>query len=182
MKIYTKTGDEGFTSLYTGKRVPKFHDRVETYGTVDEMNAFVGLLRDQQMDIPLKNFLTQIQHQLFEIGAYLATDNLKKANDILHLNEKNIQQIEKEIDAMNETLPAMTHFVLPGGHATVSYCHVCRTICRRTERLLVSFNHHTPIDPVILRYFNRLSDYFFVLARFLTSELEIDEIKWIPKK
>lgn len=182
MKIYTKTGDQGFTSLYTGKRVPKFHDRVETYGTVDELNSFVGLLRDQEMDKPLKNFLTQIQHQLFEIGSYLATDDNEKAASLLHIDEKVVENLEEEIDAMNNRLPAMTHFILPGGHTTVSYCHICRTICRRTERLLVGFNHNTPIAAEILQYFNRLSDYFFLLARFLIFELEIDEIKWIPKK
>ncbi len=182
MKIYTKTGDEGFTSLYTGKRVPKFHDRVECYGTIDEFNSFVGLLRDQEIDAPHKNFLTQIQHQLFEIGSYLATDDPQKATTLLHLDATIITAIEKEIDAMNDVLPPMTHFVLPGGHPTVSYCHICRTICRRAERLLVSFNHHTPISNEVLQYLNRLSDYFFVLARFLTSELQIEEIKWIPKK
>ncbi len=182
MKIYTKTGDEGFTSLYTGKRVPKFHDRVETYGTTDELNSFIGLLRDQEIDVPIKNFLTQIQHQLFEIGSYLATDNEEKANALLHLSDKETSMLEQEIDAMNDTLLPMTHFVLPGGHPIVSYCHVCRTICRRAERLLVNFNHHNPIKSEVLQYLNRLSDYFFVLARFLTSELQIEEIKWIPKK
>ncbi len=182
MKIYTKTGDEGFTSLYTGKRVPKFHDRVECYGTTDELNSFIGLLRDQDISIPHKNFLTQVQHQLFEIGSYLATDDPKKANNLLHIDSNTLLLVEKEIDALNDTLPPMTHFVLPGGHTTVSYCHVCRTICRRAERLLVGFNHNTPINKEILQYLNRLSDYFFVLARFLSFELQIEEIKWIPKK
>ncbi len=183
MKIYTKTGDEGFTSLYGGKRVTKNHARIEAYGTIDELNSFVGLLRDQEIAAIHKEFLLKIQTELFSVGAIMATpnDNQKRLN-IQKVKPEKIEDLELEIDRMDEQLPQMTHFILPGGHPIVSYCHVARSICRRAERLAYELNHFEPLDAEVLQYLNRLSDYLFVLARKLTSELAVEEIKWIPEK
>lgn len=183
MKIYTKTGDEGFTSLYGGKRVTKNHARIEAYGTIDELNSFVGLLRDQEIAAIHKEFLLKIQTELFSVGAIMATpnDNQKRLN-IQKVKPEVIADLELEIDRMDEQLPQMTHFILPGGHPIVSYCHVARSICRRAERLAYELNHFEPLDTEVLQYLNRLSDYLFVLARKLTLELAVEEIKWIPEK
>jgi len=183
MKIYTKTGDEGFTSLYGGKRVTKNHARIEAYGTIDELNSFVGLLRDQEISEGDKNFLLQIQTQLFSVGAIMATpnDNQKRLN-IQKVKPESTEALEQEIDRMDGDLPQMTHFILPGGHPIVSYCHVARSICRRAERLAYELNHFEPLDEEVLKYLNRLSDYLFVLARKLTKENGAEEIKWIPEK
>jgi len=183
MKIYTKTGDEGFTSLYGGKRVTKNHARIEAYGTIDELNAFLGLLRDQEISKHHKIFLLQVQTELFSIGAIMATpnDNKKRLN-IQKVKPEQIEGLELEIDRMDEELPQMTHFILPGGHPIVSYCHVARTICRRAERLAYELNHFEPLEAEVLKYLNRLSDYLFVLARKLTLENRVEEIKWIPEK
>jgi len=183
MKIYTKTGDEGFTSLYGGKRVTKNHARIEAYGTIDELNSFVGLLRDQEISEGDKNFLLQIQTQLFSVGAIMATpnDNQKRLN-IQKVKPESTEALEQEIDRMDGDLPQMTHFILPGGHPIVSYCHVARSSCRRAERLAYELNHFEPLDEEVLKYLNRLSDYLFVLARKLTKENGAEEIKWIPEK
>ena len=183
MKIYTKTGDGGFTSLYGGKRVTKDNNRIDAYGTVDELNSFIGLLRDQDIAEPHKKFLTQIQVELFNIGALMATpaekiDKLK----LERLSENDITILENEIDDLDAEIPKLTHFILPGGHQIVSYCHVARSICRRAERLAYALHHFEPLDDEVLKYLNRLSDYLFVLARKLTKDLQIEEIKWIPKK
>ncbi len=184
MKIYTKTGDEGFTSLYGGKRVLKNNNRIDAYGTIDELNSFVGLLRDQEIAIEHKNFLTQIQIELFSIGSILATphNNQKKKLNIQKVTPSKIEALENEIDRLDTSLNPMTHFILPGGHTSVSYCHVSRTICRRAERLTYSLHHNEPLEKEVLIYLNRLSDYLFVLARKLSKELEVEEIKWIPEK
>lgn len=189
MKIYTKTGDQGKTSLFGGTRVPKHHIRIESYGTVDELNSYLGLIRDQQIDQNYKTFLADIQHDLFTVGAILATPHenemLKNGQprlNIQRIEEKDIEKLELAMDAMNESLPPMTNFVLPGGHTTVSYCHIARCVCRRTERLAVHLNEIDPIDERVLQYLNRLSDYLFVLARKLTFDLQAEEVKWIPKK
>lgn len=185
MKIYTKTGDKGNTSLYGGKRVPKYNTRIEAYGTVDELNSFLGLLRDQNINDLHKEFLINIQNDLFTIGAILATptDNEKaKKLNIEQITPADIKKLELEIDALNISLDPMTHFILPGGHQTVSYCHVCRSICRRTERLAFKLADETHINNDVLIYLNRLSDYLFVLARKLTKDLKINETKWIPSK
>lgn len=189
MKIYTKTGDQGKTSLFGGTRVPKHHIRIESYGTVDELNSYLGLIRDQQLDQNYKTFLADIQHDLFTVGAILATPHenemLKNGQprlNIQRIEEKDIEKLELAMDAMNESLPPMTNFVLPGGHTTVSYCHIARCVCRRAERLAVHLNEIDPIDERVLQYLNRLSDYLFVLARKLTFDLQAEEIKWIPKK
>ncbi len=189
MKIYTKTGDSGTTGLYGGTRVPKHHIRIESYGTIDELNSHLGLLRDQEIDVIHKKVLAEIQDRLFTAGAVLATppekETLKSGQSRLSIDrvdEKDIQLLESEIDRMDASLPPMTHFVLPGGHPTVSFCHIARCVCRRAERLAVHLNDMEPVDPAILRYLNRLSDYLFVLARMLTSQLGADEVKWIPRK
>ncbi|MEZ4856644.1 MAG: cob(I)yrinic acid a,c-diamide adenosyltransferase [Gelidibacter sp.] len=189
MKIYTKTGDKGTTALFGGTRVPKHHIRIESYGTVDELNSHIGLIRDQQMDQHHKTILIRIQDRLFTVGAILATDPekavLKSGKERLNIpkiTETDIHQLEQEIDAMNESLPPMTHFVLPGGHQTVSFCHIARCVCRRAERLATALNDLEPFQPETLQYLNRLSDYLFVLARKLSYDLQADEVQWIPKK
>ncbi|TDQ27820.1 cob(I)yrinic acid a,c-diamide adenosyltransferase [Tenacibaculum caenipelagi] len=189
MKIYTKTGDKGTTSLFGGTRVPKYHLRIESYGTVDELNSYIGLIRDQNLDSSLKKILTKIQSDLFTLGAMLATppekEVLKSGKERLNIpkiNNSSIQFLEDEIDLMNNSLPQMTHFVLPGGHQTVSFCHIARCVCRRAERLSVALNEEEPIHNTVLMYLNRLSDYLFVLARKLTQDLQAEEIKWIPEK
>ena len=189
MKIYTKTGDKGTTALFGGTRVPKHHIRIESYGTVDELNSHLGLIRDQKIDKHYKNILIHIQNRLFTVGAILATDPekaiLKSGKERLNIpkiSADNIELLEKEMDAMNESLPPMTHFVLPGGHQTVSFCHIARCVCRRAERLASALNEMEPFLPEALIYLNRLSDYLFVLARKLSYDLQADEIKWIPTK
>ncbi|MBU2526291.1 MAG: cob(I)yrinic acid a,c-diamide adenosyltransferase [Bacteroidetes bacterium] len=186
MKIYTKTGDLGQTSLFSGKRVPKHHMRVESYGNVDELNAFLGLLRDQITDAALKAFLLNIQHQLFVIGSHLAFEpdasakNKRLAAQIPRLEAVEIEKLETEIDRMQAALPKMTHFILPGGHPVVSSCHVARSVCRRAERSVTQLYETEAGDPNLLIYLNRLSDYLFVLCRFLSQLLQVPEIKWIP--
>jgi cob(I)alamin adenosyltransferase len=189
MKIYTKTGDKGTTALFGGTRVPKHHIRIDSYGTVDELNAHIGLLKDQEMNPHYKDVLSHIQDRLFTVGAILATDPdkalLKSGKERLNIpkiSEENIERLEKEMDVMNDSLPPMTNFILPGGHQTVSFCHIARCVCRRAERLAAALNELEPIEPNTLMYLNRLSDYLFVLARKLSSDLQANEIKWIPEK
>lgn len=183
MKIYTKTGDNGTTSLYGGTRVSKHHIRIESYGTLDELNSHLGLLRDQINTTQHKDFLLSIQHDLFVIGAYLATEKKKEEKlKIDSIGIENTECIEKEIDNLNKDLPLMTHFILPGGHIMVSQCHVARSVCRRAERLIVLLQESEEVDPNCIKYINRLSDYLFVLARKLSQEVGAEEIKWIPKK
>ncbi|AEG99985.1 cob(I)yrinic acid a,c-diamide adenosyltransferase [Lacinutrix sp. 5H-3-7-4] len=189
MKVYTKTGDKGTTALFGGTRVPKHHIRIDSYGTVDELNSYIGLIRDQEINQLYKNILIIIQNKLFTVGAILATDPekmvLKNGKERLNINKitsEDIELLEREMDSMNESLPQMTHFVLPGGHQTVSFCHVARCVCRRAERLASALNDIEPFLPEALTYLNRLSDYLFVLARKLTHDLQADEVKWIPEK
>ncbi len=183
MKIYTKTGDKGTTALFTGKRVPKHHIRIESYGTIDELNSFLGLVRDQEIDAHSKEVLTHIQNKLFTVGAILATEpNKENRLKIPRISEEDIDFLEKEMDQMNEELPEMTHFILPGGHTTVSYCHVARTVCRRAERMASYLHENEPLPDTLLSYINRLSDYLFVLARKLSKDLQAQEVKWIPEK
>jgi cob(I)alamin adenosyltransferase len=189
MKVYTKTGDKGTTALFGGTRVPKDHIRIESYGTVDELNSHIGLVRDQDMNPHYKQVLAEIQDRLFTIGAILATPPEKEVmkNGELRLQklgilESDIELLENEIDQMESELPPMTHFVLPGGHTTVSYCHIARCVCRRAERLAVHLSHNEPVADIAIKYLNRLSDYLFVLARKLTADLKATEVKWIPRK
>ena len=189
MKIYTKTGDKGTTGLVGGKRIPKHDLRIDCYGTIDELNSYLGLIRDQEISTDHKTTLLDIQNQLFVIGSLLATDpkllkeeSKRKRLGITFLNPEAITYLETEIDVMNNELPPMTHFILPGGHQTVSFCHIARCICRRAERSISKIHIEYPTQPEILIYLNRLSDFIFVLARKLSIELNAEEIKWIPNK
>lgn len=189
MKVYTKTGDKGTTALFGGTRVPKHHIRIESYGTVDELNSHIGLIRDQDINQLYKNVLIEVQDRLFTLGAILATPpekevlkNGQKRLQNLGISETDIDYLENEIDAMEANLPPMTHFVLPGGHTTVSYCHIARCVCRRAERLATHLHEIEPTDELVLKYLNRLSDYLFVLARKLSLDLHANEVPWIPRK
>ena len=183
MKIYTKTGDKATTALFTGKRVPKHHIRIESYGTIDELNSYLGLLRDQKIDSKAKDILALTQNKLFTVGAILATEpNKYNRLKIPRIKASYIELLEHELDRMNEELPEMTHFILPGGHTTVSYCHIARTVCRRAERMISYLHENEPVPEGVLMYVNRLSDYLFVLARKLSKDLQADEVKWIPEK
>ena len=189
MKVYTKTGDTGTTALFGGTRVSKHNIRIESYGTVDELNSHIGLIRDQDINPSYKNILIEVQDRLFTVGAILATppekETLKNGQPRLQnlgIVEEDIVLLENEIDKMEEALPPMTNFVLPGGHTTVSYCHIARCVCRRAERLAVHLNDMEPTDEMVIKYLNRLSDYLFVLARKLSYDLKAEEVKWIPRK
>ncbi len=181
LKIYTKTGDKGQTSLIGGTRLPKHHIRIETYGTVDELNSFIGLVRDSISEKELFNLLIEIQDRLFTIGSLLAADPVKNKMELPKLNESDIVLLEKAIDKMNETLPEMKSFVLPGGHPTVSYCHIARCVCRRAERAVLKLAENEKVDELIYKYLNRLSDYLFILSRKLTQDLKANEIPWKPR-
>ena len=183
-KIYTKTGDSGKTSLIGGTKVPKSHIRIDAYGTVDELNAFIGLLGDQLSDKHSRELLREIQDRLFTIGSSLACDPQKEiAMKIPDLKESDVILLENEMDAMNAKLPEMKSFVLPGGHVAVSTAHICRTVCRRAERLIVELDAQEPLaQPLVIKYLNRLSDYLFVLARYTALLNRVAEIIWKPRK
>lgn len=180
MKIYTKTGDEGSTGLFGGKRVSKAELRIEAYGTIDELNSYVGLLRDQKVNQSRKNVLVRIQDRLFTIGSLLATEPGNTKVKVPALKEEDVVMLEKEIDDMESALEPMKSFVLPGGHESVSFGHITRTVCRRAERLVIRLHHEEPVNAVIIHYLNRLSDYFFVLCRKMTKELNAEETPWHP--
>ncbi len=179
-KIYTKTGDEGFTSLIGGSKVYKSNLRIESYGNIDELNSYIGLLGDYITDKDIKIILQNIQNHLFVIGSSLAQDDEKRGKTKLpQLEEDDVLLLEKEMDKMNEELPELKHFILPGGHILVSCIHVTRSICRRAERSCVALKEHDQlVEPIILQYLNRLSDYLFVLARFVGKELGVNEVIW----
>ncbi len=183
-KIYTKTGDTGKTGLIGGTRVPKNHIRIESYGTVDELNAYIGLVSDQIADTHGREILREIQDRLFTIGSMLACDPKKEIKmKVPDLHESDVLLLENEIDTMNKILPEMKSFILPGGHITVSTAHICRTVSRRAERLIVELSTTEPDFPsLILKYMNRLSDYLFVLARYIGHINGVEEIKWTPRK
>lgn len=184
MKIYTKTGDKGTTSLISGRRVSKAHQRIEAYGTVDELNAHLGMLRDQPVTQPLQEELLQIQDRLFVMGSLLADDPKKPLDNLPQLREQDVTQLEQAIDRMNEALPPMRNFILPGGHPSVSAGHIARVVCRRAERacLLLHENDQQTVAPIILQYLNRLSDYLFVLTRYMGQQLDITEVPWVAEK
>jgi cob(I)alamin adenosyltransferase len=181
MKIYTKTGDQGTTALFGGKRVSKADLRIDTYGTVDELNSWIGLLRDQPVNEIRKQFLIDVQDRLFTVGSILATEPGNQKVKIPALAEADIKVLEDEIDAMDSQLEPMRFFVLPGGHQSVSYCHIVRTVCRRAERLTIALHNQEPIDALVIKYLNRLSDYLFVLARKMAFELKVEDTPWKPK-
>lgn len=181
MKIYTKTGDKGLTSLIGGTRVPKHHIRIESYGTVDELNSWVGLIRDQDIAEYDREILKQIQDRLFTIGSSLAADPEKSKMVIPDLHLEDISLLEKEIDAMNEELPELRHFILPGGSNAISYCHIARCVCRRAERITVHLAEDNPVDEQVIIYLNRLSDYLFTLGRRIAHQQQVPENKWLPR-
>lgn len=181
MKIYTKTGDKGQTSLIGGTRVPKHHLRIESYGTVDELNSYIGLIRDQQVSQYQQNLLKEIQDRLFTIGSALASDPEKSKMKIPDLHQEDIELLEKEIDTMTAELPELRHFILPGGSNAVSFCHLARCVCRRAERICVHLSEDSFVDEKVMVYLNRLSDYLFVLSRKLCFDNQIEENKWIPR-
>ncbi len=175
MKIYTKKGDDGTTSLFGGQRVDKDHIRIEAYGTIDELNAFLGHLADQ-ISVEHQTFLHRVQNELFCVGAMLATSQERKPP--VYLAEDVIQFVEVAIDQLEETLPPLKQFILPVGHRVISLAHICRTVCRRAERRVASLSKSASVDPIVLVFLNRLSDYLFVLARKLGQDLEVTEIGW----
>jgi len=181
MKIYTKTGDKGQTSLIGGTRVPKYHLRIDAYGTVDELNSYIGLIMCQAIDPHHQMLLKEIQDRLFTVGADLAADPEKSRMKIPDLHESDVSLLESEMDAMNEVLPPLKHFVLPGGNNAVAYCHIARCVCRRAERLTVELAENSAVNERITVYLNRLSDYLFVLARKLTMDFNVEENIWIPR-
>jgi len=183
LKIYTKTGDKGKTSLIGGTKVLKSHRRIEAYGTVDELNSFIGLSLDHLNILKIQNILSEIQDRLFTIGSALACDPEKEIKlKIPDLHEPDITRLENEMDKMNETLPPMKSFILPAGHVAVSTLHVARCVCRRAERCCVSMlKKNMEVDPLIIKYLNRLSDYLFVLARFTAQQTGSIEIPWKPR-
>lgn len=182
MKIYTKTGDEGTTSLIGGTRVSKSHYRVEAYGTIDELNAHIGLVRDMEVNAKRGKLFYQIQNTLFVIGAMLASDPDKKKSQVPELRPADVEVLEKAIDEIQHDLPPMHHFILPGGHTSVSFCHLARCVCRRSERQVVKLHEKEGVDPLIIVYLNRLSDYLFVLSRKVAQELNVQEIHWKGKE
>ena len=183
MKIYTKTGDKGKTSLIGGTKVFKSDLRIEAYGTVDELNSFIGLCLDHLKSLHIESVLAEVQDRLFTIGSALACDPEKQSKlRIPDLHEDDVVLLEKEIDRMNEVLPLMKSFILPGGHVAVSSLHIARTVCRRAERCCVKMQKkEKEIPSLIIKYLNRLSDYLFVLARFAANKVQVEEIPWKPR-
>lgn len=181
MKIYTKKGDEGKTGLIGGTRVPKNAIRIDAYGTVDELNSFLGVVRDHDIDAKYKAQIIEIQDRLFTIGSSLASDPEKSNMKIPDLKESDIETLENWMDEMDAALPELRFFVLPGGHTAVSFCHVARCVCRRAERIIVELNEKEFVAPLVLAYMNRLSDYIFVLGRKITQDLDAPEQAWQPR-
>ena len=183
LKIYTKTGDLGKTSLIGGTKVPKSYIRIEAYGTIDELNSFIGLTADQLTHEPSRVILKEIQDRLFTIGSSLACDPDKEPKlKIPDLKESDIVLLEKQIDTMNEELTAMKSFILPGGHVAISTAHVSRCVCRRAERICVNMKENDLfVEPLVIKYLNRLSDYLFVLARYIGHLLGVEDIPWKPR-
>jgi len=183
-KVYTKTGDDGTTSLNTGLRVKKHHIRVAAYGSIDELNAWVGLIQDTAADILDREFLMMLQNHLMVLGTQLSTvrEEDLPTDFIDPINDSHILDIEDEIDRISIDLPPLKNFVLPGGHPLVSYSHLARCVCRRAERHITELNANERVSPYIVAFVNRLSDYFFVLSRKFTCDLDLNENKWIPKE
>lgn len=181
MKIYTKTGDHGLTSLIGGTRVKKSDLRIECYGTVDELNSYIGLIASQDISSTYQDYLKAIQDRLFTVGAYLASDPEKSRMKIPDLHDTDIKFLEEQMDEMGDQLPELKNFILPGGNTTVSYCHLARCVCRRAERLVVQLSTESHVDEKMTVYLNRLSDYLFVLARKLNLDFGTPENVWNPR-
>jgi cob(I)alamin adenosyltransferase len=181
IKIYTKTGDKGRTSLLGGKKVEKSHKRIEAYGSVDELNSFIGLLKDQEaVEMRLKQQLYWIQETLFSLGSILAAESDFKGFELPKITSVEITQLEQWIDHYDHQLPELKNFILPGGHQAISFCHVCRTVCRRAERATHALSLEESIEENIIPFLNRLSDYFFILARKISLDLNVPETPWVP--
>ena len=178
MKIYTKTGDKGLTSLIGGTRVPKSSLRIECYGTVDELNAHIGLVRDQDVNAARRPLLKEIQDRLFTIGSALAADPEKSKMKLPDLHEADVTLLEDEMDRLNLDLPELRAFILPGGHPAVSHAHVARCVCRRAERLVIHLGEESFVAELVAIYLNRLSDFLFVLSRAMAHELGVEEVTW----
>lgn len=177
-KIYTKTGDKGFTSLIGGDRVPKYDDRIDAYGTVDELNSWIGLICDQDIEKPVKTILLEIQNNLFTLESQLAKGPGSDKMKLPRITIRDIEKLEHEIDEMEKNLAQLSSFILPGGHPVVSYCHLARTVCRRAERLTIKTAENFHVDLLNIKYLNRLSDYLFVLSRKLSKDLNVEEMPW----
>ena len=181
MKIYTRKGDTGTTQLIGGTRVPKSHLRIEAYGTVDELNSWIGLVRDSVKNEQTNLLLKEIQDRLFTIGSLLASDPESSRMKVPGLDEHDVELLEKEIDEMDRVLPELKTFILPGGNAGNAMCHVARCVCRRAERLVVLLNESEKVPPLIIKYLNRLSDYLFMLARKISFDENSEEVPWKPR-
>jgi cob(I)alamin adenosyltransferase len=182
MKIYTRKGDKGKTSLIGGTRVPKHHMRIEAYGTVDELNSWLGVIRDMTTNEDVKTLLKEIQDRLFTVGSALAAEPEHSKMILPDLKPADVITLELDMDRMNESLPELKNFILPGGHLTASYCHVARCVCRRAERLIVDLSEKDVVDELVIQYMNRLSDHLFVLSRYLAHNDGAEEITWAPRK
>ena len=185
-KLYTKTGDDGTTGLFSGKRVSKHHVRIKAYGTVNELNAWIGLIRNDEIAAETNSFLIKIQNELMVIASQLADDTSGKTSKlsgkIVPITFENVTEIESEIDKINNELPELKNFIIPGGHVLISYTHLARCTCRRAERFITELKGEEDVSNVIIAYINRLSDYLFILARKLSKDFDVEEIKWIAKK
>ncbi|MDO9510733.1 MAG: cob(I)yrinic acid a,c-diamide adenosyltransferase [Bacteroidales bacterium] len=179
-KIYTKTGDLGLTSLIGGDRIKKSDDRIEAYGSIDELNSFIALVRDLSSDSDVRAILLAIEDNLFTIESYFAAATLTAIETLPHIQEEDIENLEQEIDKMNENIPPLNSFILPGGHPLISQTHIARTVCRRAERAAIRVMRDSSHEKMAIKYLNRLSDYLFVLARKFAVDLKIKEIKWEP--
>lgn len=180
MKIYTKTGDKGLTSLVSGNRVPKYHPRIEAYGTVDELNSYLGLIASFDIDKDDKAFVTALQQAIFTACSHLSMDDEALREQLPPFNSSIIAKTEAEIDRLTGILPVLNHFILPGGHQISAFCHIARTVCRRAERLVVRLAEEVPVNAELIIFLNRISDYLFVLARKQAHDFKADELKWIP--
>lgn len=181
MKVYTRTGDKGETSLIGGTRVPKYHARIEAYGTVDELIAYIALIRDQEIEPGIKKILIGIQDRLMTCAAILAADCENCEVSLPEMKQEDVVFLEKEIDRMEKELPPLRSFLLPGGHPTVSYCHIARTVCRRAERTALKLGSDISESEILFKYLNRLADYLFVLSRKLSKDLDVIETQWNPQ-
>ncbi len=178
MKIYTKSGDKGTTSLIGGKRVPKHHIRIEAYGTIDELTSWIGLIRDYEIDENTKSILIKIQNHLMICASLLATELDERLNNLPQLYNDDIELLEKEIDKMEQNLEPLKMFILPGGNKIVSFCHITRTVCRRAERIIIELSEIEEISDLVIKYLNRLSDFLFVLSRKFAKDFDAEETAW----
>lgn len=179
MRVYTRSGDKGTTSLASGKRVPKYHDRLEAYGTIDELNSIVGWAQTLVKDPKISLILEKAQFRIFTISSNLAMDDNEYRKKLPTIKNSDIEELEQDMDRMLDILPPLKNFILPGGHEAVSACHIARTVCRRAERLIVKLAETIEVDEIHLKYINRLSDYFFVAARKTAKDLNIPEKYWL---